>query len=328
MPKITVIGAGAIGGLIAGRLSASGQDVSILARGATLQTVSNNGLTIVHQDSNYSQTTYPKIFSSAEQIGIQDFVVLAVKSYSLKEVALLSRPMIGMHTQIIAAINGVPWWFSAGLHRKDLSLDDIDPTGVVRTAFPINQTIGCVVNLAASVPALGTVLHAKGNRLTLGSPTPVNGASAVEFCGLLKDAGFDASINPAIHQEVWKKLLGNITLNTIGTLTLADTATMLDDKTIVEFIVAIMNEVISLGTSLGINVGVTANERLDMAKRLGNFRSSMLQDLESGKPLEIDGLFGAVLTLARQTNTAVPFTKALYGLVKLRAQASGQYPQN
>ena len=249
-----------------------------------------------------------------------------MKSYSLADVVLSVQPMLGGHTRLVTAVNGVPWWFTAGLAPGRWSLAELDPEGALARAVAPDRVIGCVVNCAASMPKPGWVRHATGKRLTLGPALGQPDATLAPLAQALSQAGFEAIVSDFIQQEVWKKLLGNITLNPIGALTLSDTRQMLDDPATAALVLTVMREVQALGHALGIDTGVSAEERLAMARKLGSFRSSMLQDLESHKPLELEGLFAAVLSLAAQTQTPLPATTMLHTLARLRARATGELP--
>ena len=252
--RIAVVGAGAIGGLIAGRLSLTGQSVSLLARGQTLKVLRISGLSIEDAQTGQRSASNPVVFETAAEAGAQDFVILAVKSYGLADAIKSLQPMLGEHTKVVTAVNGIPWWFTAGLGRSELSLVSLDPDQALMRAAPVQRIIGCVVNCAASVPRPGVVRHAGGNRLTLGSPLREDESATRVLATALRDAGFVTSVSDFIHREHWKKLLGNITLNTIGALALSDTRQMLNDTDVVELVQQSMREVDALGKAIGIDI--------------------------------------------------------------------------
>ena len=323
--KICIYGAGAIGGLIAGRLAQAGHEVSVVARGAQLTAIRERGLRILSGDEESSVKI--RADSNPSRLGPQDCVIVAVKGQSLPEVAAAIGPMIGPGTSIVTAMNGVPWWFFDRLSFGDgkLRLESLDPGGVLSRAMPTDRIVGCVVHLAASTPEPGAVRHNMGERLILGEPGGKNTARTLSIVKALKDAGFEAVASDFIEKEFWVKLLGNISFNPVAALTLATANRLIADDYVKAYMVAIMRECLAIGRAVGVDADIDPEARMDMARKLGAFKPSTLQDMEAGKKLEIDGLLIGTLEIAKKAGVAAPFTESLAGLARLRAESTGQY---
>ena len=319
--KICVYGAGAIGGLIAAWLSRSGHDVSVVARGAQLEAIRKQGLRVRDRASGKVESF--KV--STSPAGAQDYVVVAVKAQNLTEVRL--DPFLGRDTAIVTALNGVPWWFfdrlkfGDGKHR----LESLDPSGRLAQAMPTERIVGCVVHLAASTPEPGLISHNMGKRLILGEP---GGRSTQRTKGLvqaLSGAGFEAVESDAIEKEFWVKLLGNVSFNPVSALTVSTADRLIEDPLVKDYMVGIMREVLAIGRAVGVDAAIDPEARIDMARVLGKFKTSTLQDLEAGKPLEVDGLLAGTLEIAQKAGVQAPLTQSLFGLIRTRAQSTGQY---
>jgi 2-dehydropantoate 2-reductase len=324
--KICIYGAGAVGGLVAGRLAQAGHDVSVVARGAHLTAILRDGLRI---ESGGKQTAIRlRANNDPEKLGPQDAVVVAVKGQSLPDVAAGIAPLLDENTSIVTAMNGVPWWFFDRLAfgGGKLHLDTLDPGGVLSRAMPTDRIVGCVIHLAASTPEPGLIRHNMGQRLILGEPGGRNTARTHAIVAALREAGFEAAESGFIEKDFWVKLLGNISFNPVSALTLATADRMLADAYVKDYMVAIMRECLAIGRAVGVDADIDPEARMDMARKLGVFKTSMLQDMEAGKPLEIDGLLTGTLEIARKAGVAAPFTESLAGLARLRAQSSKQYP--
>jgi 2-dehydropantoate 2-reductase len=338
--RICVVGAGAIGGVIAARLAATeGTDVSVLARGATLAALASDGLRVTTAAG--PQTTKATVVSSgpgwtswsgqltagltvsddAASLGLQDVVIVAVKAQSMSSVAASIGPLLGPETAVLSTLNGVPWWFldgfggpAAGRH-----LDSVDPGGAVASALPAARVIGGTVHLSASSPAAGEVSWRSGNGLIIGeldgSSSPRLGALAAA----LRAAGFDVTVSPRIRDDVWYKLWGNLTLNPICALTNASTGPAMDDDLVREFISRAMLEARTIGMRIGCPIAQTPEDRHQVTRKLGDFVPSMLQDARAGRPLELDALTGAVRELGELTGVPTPFVDAIHGLTRLWA---------
>ncbi|MSQ49206.1 MAG: 2-dehydropantoate 2-reductase [Betaproteobacteria bacterium] len=323
--KICIYGAGAVGGLIAGRLAQSGHEVSVVARGAQLAAIRKNGLRILH--ANKQSIVKLKADSKPANLGPQDYVIVAVKGQSLPEVAAAIGPLLGAQTSIVTAMNGVPWWFFDRLPFGEgkLRLDSLDPDGKLARAMPTERILGCVIHLAASTPEPGLISHDMGARLILGEPGGNNTTRTLRLVEALTAAGFEAQKSDCIEKDFWVKLIGNVSFNPVAALTLATANRLIDDPYAKAYMVAIMRECLAIGRAVGVDADIDPEARMDMARRLGVFKPSTLQDLEAGKRLEIDGLLIGTLEIARHAGVAAPYTESLAGLARLRAESTGQY---
>jgi len=323
--KICVYGAGAVGGVIAAWLARAGHEVSVVARGAHLTAIRSGGLRIVSAQGE--STVRIAADSDPSRLGPQDYVIVAVKGQSLPEVAAGIGPLLGAQTCVVTAMNGVPWWFFDRLSfgAGKLRLESLDPDGAIARAIPTERVVGCVIHLAASVAEPGVIRHNLGGRLILGEPGGKNTARTGRIAEALRGAGFEVVTSSFIERDFWVKLLGNISFNPVSALTLATADRMIADPEVKAYMVAIMRECLAIGRAAGVDADIDPEARMDMARRLGTFKTSMLQDMEGGKSLEIDGLLTGTLEIARKAGVAAPFTESLLGMVRLRAQSTGQY---
>jgi 2-dehydropantoate 2-reductase len=322
--RICIFGAGAVGGVMAGWLARAGHQVCVVARGAHLTAIREKGLRL---RSEGRESAYPvQADSDPAKLGPQDYVLVAVKGQSLPDVARGIGPLLGPGTSIVTAMNGVPWWFFDRLTFGDgkLRLESLDPGGALSRAMPTERIVGCVIHLAASVPEPGVVIQNMGRRLILGEPGGKNTERTKNIAGALAQAGFECVQSPFIEKDFWVKLLGNVSFNPVSALTLATAERLIADAEVKAYMVAIMREVLKIGRAVGVDADIDPEARIDMARNLGKFKTSMLQDLEAGKALEIDGLLCGTLEIARKAGVTAPFTQSLSGLIRLRAQSTGQ----
>ena len=323
--KLCIYGAGAVGGLMAAWLARSGHDVSVVARGAHLEAIRRSGLRV---RSNSGVDSFRiKAESDPRELGPQDYVLVTVKAPSLTDVAQSIGPLLGPGTSIITAMNGVPWWFFDRLRFGNgrERLESLDPGGKLSRAMPTERLVGCVIHLAASTPEPGLVSHNMGRKLIVGEPGGKNTARTKRIAEALQGAGFEVIVTPAIEKEFWVKLLGNVSFNPVSALTVSTAERLIETPGVKDYMVKIMREVLAIGRAVGIDADIDPEARIDMARALGKFKTSMLQDLEAGKPLEIDGLLAGTLEIARKAGVPAPYTETLFGLIKARAQATGQY---
>ncbi|OGA71091.1 MAG: hypothetical protein A3G81_12960 [Betaproteobacteria bacterium RIFCSPLOWO2_12_FULL_65_14] len=324
--KVCVYGAGAVGGLIAGWLARSGQDVSVIARGRQLDAIRERGLRV--RSTSGETASFPvKADGDPARLGPQDYVIVAVKAHSLPEVAQGIGPLVGADTSILTAMNGVPWWFFDRLQfgGGKQRLESLDPNGRLARAMPTERVVGCVVHLAASTPEPGLVRHNMGKKLILGEPGGRITQRTRRIADALAAAGFDIVASESIEKDFWVKLLGNVSFNPVSALTLSTSDRLIEDRQVKEYMVQIIREVLAIGRAVGVDADIDPEARIDMARALGKFKTSMLQDLEAGKPLEIDGLLAGTLEIAAKAGVRAPFTESLYGLIRARATSTGQY---
>jgi 2-dehydropantoate 2-reductase len=325
--KVCIYGLGAVGGLIAGRLALAGVDVCAVVRGATLESVQRNGLVLVSEGKR--EKVRFRVAESPEELGQQDYVVIAVKNTGMGDVARRIGPLLGEHTAVLSAMNGVPWWFYHGL-APDVSrrrIEVVDPAGVISSAIPPERVVGCVSNLSASTPLPGTVEYLPGPRLTVGEPAGgANSDRCVLITSALRAAGFSVIGAPSIQQTVWFKLWGNMTVNPISAITGATGDRIVADPLVRDFMSRCMLEAKTIGERIGLPIDLSPDERHEVTRRLGTFRTSMLQDVQAGRPTELDAIVGAVLEIARHEQVATPNMDALFGLARLHARGLGLYP--
>lgn len=321
--KICVYGAGAIGGLMAAWLARSGHDVSVVARGAQLDAIRSSGVRV--QSKGKTEAFKVKAESDPARLGPQDYVLVTVKAHSLTGVADTIAPLLGKDTSVVTAMNGVPWWFFQGIKAQDNRLESLDPGGKLTRAIAIERIVGCVIHLAASTREPGVVSHNMGAKLILGEPGGRNTARTQRIAEPLSAAGFEVIVTNAIEKEFWVKLLGNVSFNPVSALTVTTADELIRNQEVKAYMVEIMREVLAIGRAVGVDADIDPEARIDMARALGRFKTSMHQDLEAGKALEIDGLLAGTLEIARKAGVRAPFTESLYGLIRARAQSTGQY---
>jgi 2-dehydropantoate 2-reductase len=329
MNKICVVGAGAIGGWLAARL---GQQLggelrlSALARGATLMALRKQGLRMDEDDGGGARLTVP-IHASNDpaELGPQDLVVIAVKAPALPAVAPAVHALLGPQTRVLVAMNGVPWWFFDGLggEVQGLRLQSVDPGGIVADLIPTERVIGCVVHASCSMPEPGLVRHRMGRGLIVGAPAGGRPDHVVQLAALLNRAGFEATLSERIQRDIWFKLWGNMTMNPISALTGATCDRILDDELVRGFVTSVMQEAAAIGARIGCAVEQTPEQRHVVTRKLGAFKTSMLQDLEAQRPLELNALVGAVREIGQHLGLATPFTDAMLGLTRLMGQTRG-----
>jgi 2-dehydropantoate 2-reductase len=321
--RIAVIGAGAIGGLIAAAAVRAGHAVQMLARGKTLDALRADGLRVI--DGQCESQVPVKASDDAATFGVQDFVVVALKAQTLPPLAASLQPLIGPQTVIVAAMNGLPWWF---LHRfagplADHRIDAVDPGGAVSAALPPARSIGCVVHLSSSTDAPGVVRRGRGNQLIVGAPLAELDAPASAFAAAMRDGGFDVALSDDIRTEIWAKLWGNMNMNPLSALTGSTADRLLDDPLTHALVLRMMEEADAIGARLGLSTGMSAPQRVAVTRKLGAFRTSMLQDFEAGRPLEIEPILGVFPELGRKLGVPTPYCDAVLGLLRQRAVNSG-----
>ena len=323
--KICIYGAGAIGGWIGARLAALGEPVSVVARGATLAALQTHGLRL--QQAEGLLQVPVQAADNAATLGVQDLVVVAVKAPALAEVARGIAPLLGPHTMVLTAMNGVPWWFFQGFGGAyaGTSLKAVDASGAIAAAIPARHVVGCVVHASCALQAPGVVQHHFGNKLILGEPSGQQTERAKALAALLKRAGFEAPLSEQIQRDTWYKLWGNMTVNPVSALTGATTDLILDDPLVRDFISQVMREAKEIGARIGIPIDQQPEDRHAVTRKLGAFKTSMLQDVEAGKPVELDALVTVVQELGVLTAVPTPFTDALLGLARLQARVKGLY---
>ncbi|WP_295855279.1 2-dehydropantoate 2-reductase [uncultured Xylophilus sp.] len=326
LERICIVGAGAIGGFIGARLAAvRSVPVAAIARGATLQALRDHGWRL-QQDGALLQA--PAIATDrAEDLGPQDLVVIAVKGPALASVAASIAPLIGPDTVLLPAMNGVPWWFGQGVPALgDTPLQSVDPDGRIARALPQAQVLGCVVHASTAAQEPGLVVHHMGRGLIVGEPAGGDSPRVQAVVRLLAEAGFDTTVSADIRYDIWYKLWGNMTANPVSAITGATMDRLLDDPLVRDLCSAAMREAAAIGARIGCPIAQTPEDRHAITRRLGAFRTSMLQDADAGRPLEIDSLIGAVHEMGRRLGEPTPSIDAILGLARLFGRVRGLYP--
>ena len=324
--KVCIYGAGAIGGWIGAGLAQAGSRLNVVARGATLEALQRDGLSVMRGEQR-TRVAVNAVTDPAE-LGVQDLVVIAVKAPALPAVAAQIAPLLGPDTIVLTAMNGVPWWFLQGGFGGPLAgtqLEAVDPGGKIDAAIPAPHVIGCVVHASCSLDAPGVVRHHFGNGLIIGEPSGEATPRAQRLETLLKQAGFEARLSPRIQKDVWYKLWGNMTVNPISALTGATTDLILNDELVRSLISTIMLEAREIGERIGVPIAESPEDRHAVTRKLGAFKTSMLQDVEAHRPVELDALVSVVRELGQRAGVATPFTDALLGLARLQARQLGLY---
>ncbi|UUZ70318.1 2-dehydropantoate 2-reductase [Polaromonas sp. P2-4] len=323
--KICIYGAGAIGGWIGVKLAQAGCEVSVVARGATLEALQLHGLRLQHG----AETSAVAVRASANpaELGVQDLVIIAVKAPAMAEVAKAIAPLLGPGTAVLTTMNGVPWWFFEGFGGEyaGTRLKAVDPEGAIAQAIPGQHIIGCVVHASCSLNGPGFVKHHFGNKLIIGEPSGQKTARVQQLAALLEQAGHEIVLSEQIQKDAWYKLWGNMTVNPISAFTGATTDLILGDELVRGFVSAVMLEAKEIGARIGIPIDQQPEDRHAVTLKLGAFKTSMLQDVEAGKAVELDALVTVVKELGALTGVPTPFTDALLGLARLHARVHQLY---
>jgi 2-dehydropantoate 2-reductase len=329
--KICIVGAGAIGGFIGTKLAAMGvHEVFALARGDTLAALRQYGWRL-STNSGLVQAPLHMASSDAADLGEQDLIVIAVKSQSLGQVAPTLAPLIGKHTLILPAMNGVPWWFMSALQDNgpqaiwDKLLQSIDPAGHIQTGLPAEQVIGCVVHASTSVASPGLAVHHGGQKLIIGEPTGGESSRVLGLVEALSGAGFEAVYSKNIRYDIWYKLWGNMSMNPVSAITGATIDRVLGDKLVRGFCSSVMLEAQAIGARIGCAIDESPEDRHAVTAKLGAFKTSMLQDVEAGRAIELDAIVGAVREIGERLEMHTPNIDALLGLTRLLGQSKNIY---
>jgi 2-dehydropantoate 2-reductase len=321
--RVCVLGAGAIGGFIGARLAAAGVDTSALARGATLAALRAHGW---RAESGTGRLTAPvRASADPSDLGEQDLVILAVKAQSAASAAEAIGPLLGPQTMVLTAMNGVPWWFFDGFGGpcEGRHLDSVDPGGKIAATIPARHVIGGVVHMSCSTPEPGLARHHGGNGLIIGEPSHSDSGRVHDLARVLRSAAFEVTVSAAIRNDVWYKLWGNLTINPVSALTGATSDLILYDDLVRAFCESAMREARQIGARIGCPIEETPEDRMRVTGKVGAFKSSMLQDAEAGRTLELDALVGAVREIGAAVGVPTPMVDALFGLTRLGAEVRG-----
>ena len=331
--KIAVVGLGAVGGAFAALLGtlppSKNIQLSAIARGKALTALQTQGLVWTDATGQTHQVALTASDAAAD-LGPQDVVIVAVKGPSLEGVAPVVQKLLTPHTVVLVAMNGVPWWFFDGLGGAcdGLKLPVLDPQGVIAKCIPTSQVLGCVVHFSAQSPSAGVVQNMKGNQLIIGEPAGGISSRAQTLADCLNAAGFDVKVSPRIQQDIWFKLWGNMTMNPVSALTGAPCDQILDDDLVRSFCSTVMLEAQAIGARIGCDIAQAPEDRHAVTRKLGAFKTSMLQDVEQTRQIELDTLLGAVRAIGQHLQLPTPSMDALYGLTRLMARMRGLYPKD
>jgi 2-dehydropantoate 2-reductase len=323
--KICVFGAGAIGGLMGVKLAMAGADVTFVARGPHLEAMKKNGVKLISEGQTH--VVHPRLTSDPKEAGPQDFVIVTLKAHSLPAVADQMQPLLGPETAIVTAMNGVPWWYFYKLAGpyENTQLKSVDPTGELWQKLAPSRAIGCIVYPAADVIEPGVIEHTYSNRFAIGEPDGSKSARCTALSEIMTKAGFRCPVRPRIRDDIWLKLWGNLCFNPISALTGATLDKIAGEAETRAVARAMMIEAKAVGEKLGVKFTLDVEARIDGAKDVGAHKTSMLQDLERGRPMEIDALLGAVVEMARLVELPTPICDSVLALVRQRARIAGCY---
>jgi 2-dehydropantoate 2-reductase len=320
--KFLIAGAGAIGAYIGARMAQAGFDVTLFARGPHLRAMQEHGVQVKSREGDF--VARPAIASSLENIGPVDVVFLGVKAHGLPQLAPQLKPVLGPDTTVVSTQNGIPWWYFQGFGGRceGMRLERVDPGGVISSAIEARRVVGSICYFATEITAPGVIQHIEGNRITLGEPDGTRSERSRRIAEALIASGLRCPITARIRHEIWVKVLGNASLNPVSALTHATVAQMLRDPGVCLVIRSIMQEVEAVSGKLGMELPVSINQRIAGAEKVGEHKTSMLQDLEAGRSMELEALIGAVVELGERMGLAMPITRTVYSCTRLLAEGA------
>jgi 2-dehydropantoate 2-reductase len=314
--NICVVGAGAIGGWIAAKLAIAGKPVSVLARGETLRLARAEGLRL--EENGEENVATVNVADQAQAVGPQDIVIIAVKAPALPTLASELRPLIGAETVVVPMLNGVPWWFVEGE-----PLRSVDPGGSIAAALPLDRIVGCVVHASCSRSGPNHIHVRHADKLIIGEPDGENGERSARLFALFDGAGLNPDLTNNVRREIWYKLWGNATINPVSALTRATADTILADPECRAWMLEGMVELAQIGAAIGCPISEGGEDRMQVTARLGAFKTSMLQDVEARRPIELEALVGAPREIAARYGIETPALDRFYGVTKLMAESLG-----
>jgi 2-dehydropantoate 2-reductase len=319
--KFLIAGAGAIGAYVGAKMARAGLDVTLFARGAHLQAMQARGVRVRSADGDFEAR--PKIAGRLEDVGPVDVVFLAVKAHGLPQLAPQVAPVLGPETTVVSTQNGVPWWFFQGFGGplNGTRLERVDPGGVVTAAIEPRRVVGSIVYFATEVIEPGVILHTEGNRISLGEPDGSRSDRSRRIAEALIASGLRCPVTARIRHEIWVKILGNAVFNPISALTGATVVQMARDPQVSVLARNIMREVEEVGNRMNLELPITIDQRMAGAEKVGEHKTSMLQDLEAGRPMELEAVVGAVVELGERLNLPMLHTQTVYACTKLLAES-------
>lgn len=317
--RVTVLGVGAVGGWLATGLARGGCDVRLCARGATLAALRADGL--IFSEGERSETFRLPASDDPAELAGADILLLGLKGQDIPAARATIAALAGEATKIVPALNGIPWWFTDGLPGPagGVTLESVDPGGALARELPARRVIGCVAHVGTRSEAPGRIRLMKADRLLLGDAVGNTGAVTEQLAAAFQAGGVPARVVPDIRAEVWSKLWGNMSMNPVSALARADLLQMIDDPGTHGLMVMLMREMAEIGERIGLPLTEDIPARIAVARRLGAFRTSMLQDLEAGRRLELGPILGGLVELADRLGMAVPVTRGVHGMTRLLA---------
>jgi len=318
--KFLIAGAGAIGAYIGACMARAGLDVTLFARGPHLRAMQERGVRVISVDGDFE--AHPKIAATLEEVGPVDVVFLGVKAHGLPNLAPHLKPVLGPDTTVVSTQNGVPWWFFQGFGGpwEGTRLERVDPGGVVSAAIEPRRVVGSLVYFATEIAEPGVVRHEDGSRISLGEPDGTRSDRCRCIAEALSASGLRCPITARIRHEIWVKILGNVAFNPISALTGATLAQMARDPEVSALIRNIMREAEAVATQLGLELPISIEQRIAGAEKVGEHKTSMLQDLEAGRPLELEAVVGAILELGERMKLPMTHTRVVYACTKLLSE--------
>jgi 2-dehydropantoate 2-reductase len=318
--KFLVVGAGAIGAYMGARMSRAGLDVTLFARGPHLQAMQEHGVRVHSVDGDFE--AHPKVCGSLKDVGAVDVVFLAVKAHSLPQLAPLLGPVLSASTTVVSTQNGVPWWFFQGFggQWEGMCLERVDPGGVISAAIQARRVLGSIVYFSTEITAPGVIQHTAGNRITLGEPDGTRSDRSRQIAEALIAAGLRCPVTTRIRNEIWVKILGNVAFNPISALTGATLVQMARDPEVSVLVRNIMREAEAVAAKLGLELPITIEQRMAGAEQVGEHKTSMLQDLEAGRPMELEAVVGTVVELGERLRLPMVHTRTVYACAKLLSE--------
>jgi 2-dehydropantoate 2-reductase len=315
--RIVIAGAGAIGGYIGARLARAGADVVLLARGPHLLAMQERGLRVLSSEGDF--VTHPEVVGDVAAIGTADVVFLGVKAHGLTALAPTLRPLLGPETTVVSTQNGIPWWYfqNLGGPLDGLRLERVDPGGIIAGAIEPRRVVGSLAYFATDIAEPGVIHHTEGNRISFGEPDGARSERTRRIVEALIAAGFRCPITTRIRHEIWVKLLGNVAFNPISALTHGTLEALVHDPDVSRLVRDVMTETEAVAAKLGVELPVTIEQRMVGAEKVGAHKTSMLQDCEAGRPMEIEAVVGAVLELGERLGVPMPATRAVYACTRL-----------
>jgi len=321
--RIAVLGAGAIGAYVGAALHRGGADVHLIARGAHLQALRRDGVRVLSPRGDF--VARANATDDPREVGPVDFVFLGLKAHSYAGSGPLVEPLLGPGTAVIAAQNGIPWWYFHGLAGHPLEgrrIEAVDPGGAVSSVLPVRRAIGCVVYCSTEIEAPGVIRHLEGTRFAIGEPDGSLSERCLAFSAAMVAGGLKCPVEPNLRDDTWIKLMGNVAFNPLSALTRATLAEMCGHPGTRDLVAAMMRETVAIATAAGCRPSVSIEKRIDGAARVGHHKTSTLQDLEAGKELELAAIIGAVVELADLTGVPAPTLRNVYAAVDLLARKS------